>query len=507
MKRIEDGKLEKPQKKVKKVTKKPVTKKETTKKVALEAKKKVVKKTIKKPVIEMVEEPIQDIWNEPIIEIEEMVKPIEKGMKHLWKEFKKVMDKNAAFRFVNVKYRKKEKKECTFSQKQMIIAVAFTIMVATTVGLFVGKEAFGGKTKTTDITKTYGANIDTFAAAYRAIVDNYYGNVDQKAMIDAAITAMAGVTGDPNTSYLNQEETSSFNDRITGKYTGIGIAMYRINNFVTITDVFPGSPAETGGLKPGDIILMVDSKDATPMSTKELSDYIRGTNNRSYLIKVKRGTEELSYNLSKANIDIPSVEKQMFTRNGKKIGYLSLNIFAANTAQQFKEKLGELEAEGMKSLIIDVRNNSGGYLNIATDIIQTFLKEGQVMLQIEDSKGIEIRKDSTSESKSYSVAVLINGGSASASEIVAAAMKETYGAAIVGEKSFGKGTVQRPFDLDNGGIIKVTVEKWLSPTGKSIEIDKVEPTISVTLDSEKYYANPTNENDNQLQAAINALTK
>ena len=111
MKRIEDGKLEKPQKKVKKVTKKPVTKKETTKNVALEAKKKVVKKTIKKPVIEMVEEPIQDIWNEPIIEIEEMVKPIEKGMKHLWKEFKKVMDKNAAFRFVNVKYRKKEKKE------------------------------------------------------------------------------------------------------------------------------------------------------------------------------------------------------------------------------------------------------------------------------------------------------------------------------------------------------------------------------------------------------------
>lgn len=511
MKRIEENQQEKPEKKVKKVTKKPVTKKATAKKVADETKKKPVRKTVKKIVKKeepsILDKPIEEILNEPIIEIEDMVKPIKKSFKHIWKEAKKVLDKNSALRFMNIKYQKKEKRVCTFNQAQMMIAVLFTIIVAATSGIFVGKTIYEGKGNQANETKTYGAYIDTFASAYRAIVENYYGTVDQKAMIDAAITAMAGVTGDPNTSYLNQEETSSFNDRISGKYTGIGIAMYRINQDVTITDVFPGSPAETGGLKTGDIILAVDDKDATTMSTADLSTYIRGTNYPSYTIKVKRNNQELSYTLSKAQIDIPSVEKELFERNGKKIGYLSINIFAANSAQQFKTKLGELEAAGMDSLIIDVRNNTGGYLNIATDIIQTFLKEGQAMLQIQNSDGITPRNDTTPEYKTYPVAVIINGNSASASEILAAAMKETYGSQIIGEKSFGKGTVQRPFDLDNGGIIKVTIEKWLSPTGKSIEVDKVVPTKEVVLDSAKYYANPTNENDNQLQEAINTLAK
>lgn len=433
---------------------------------------------------------------------------LKKDWKELKKNTKKYINKIGKSKFVVIikkKINSEINSKVKFNQKQVVIMLAFTMIFAIGCGIYLGKTAF--KEEKVIISNTYDSHINAFIEAYDAINTNYYGEVDKTKLIDGAIDGMSRVLGDPYTAYMNKSETDTFNIRLQGEYKGIGVAMLRVDDGVAITNIFPNSPADKVGMKIGDIILSVDDKDATKMSTEDLSTYIRGNVKDTFAISIKRGNEKIAFNITKENVVLPSIEKEMFQKNGKKVGYIGINIFASNTAQQFKETLDLLEKEGMDSLIIDVRDNSGGYLNIAIDIISTFLKRDDIILQIQNKDKITLKKDQTDESKSYKVAVLINGNSASASEILAAAFKEVYKADIIGTKSYGKATVQRPFNLPNGGLIKVTIEKWLSPTGISIETEKVVPTINVEFDSAKYSANPSNANDNQIQKAIEVLAK
>ena len=346
--------------------------------------------------------------------------------------------------------------------------------------------------------------LDEFITTYNSITTNYYKNVDNKKLINAAIKGMVNYLDDPYSIYMDEDDTENFTQTVNGQYEGVGVSVSKDDNSIEILAIFKDSPADKAGLKPGDKIIKVNNKDASGM---ELDDVVKLIKNKKKVnIIVKRDNKEKEITLKQNTVVIPSVSSRIVESNNKKVGVLNVSIFAANTYKQFKNKLDDLENKKIDSLIIDVRQNSGGHLDQVSKILSLFMKQDKVIYQIKTKKGVEKYYSTGKKSKNYNVVVLIDNSSASASEILAAAMNESYGATLIGEKTYGKGTVQKEYMLSSGASIKYTVEKWFTPKGKSINGKGISPTIEVAL-SDEYTNNPTDENDNQLQEAIKFLTE
>lgn len=346
--------------------------------------------------------------------------------------------------------------------------------------------------------------LDEFITTYNSITTNYYKNVDNKKLINAAIKGMVNYLDDPYSIYMDEDDTENFTQTVNGQYEGVGVSVSKIDNSIEIVAIFKYSPADKAGLKPGDKIIKVNNKDVSGM---ELDDVVKLIKNKKKVnIIVKRDNKEKEITLKQNTVVIPSVSSRIVESNNKKVGVLNVSIFAANTYKQFKNKLDDLENKKIDSLIIDVRQNYGGHLDQVSKILSLFMKQDKVIYQIKTKKGVEKYYSTGKKSKNYNVVVLIDNGSASASEILAAAMNESYGATLIGEKTYGKGTVQKEYMLSSGASIKYTVEKWFTPKGKSINGKGISPTIEVAL-SDEYTNNPTDENDNQLQEAIKFLTE
>ena len=351
------------------------------------------------------------------------------------------------------------------------------------------------------VTKDLKKIVDT----YYAIVDNYYGELDRDKLIDGAVEGMISSVGDTFTSYSDTDSTSSFDETINGSYEGIGCTVATLEDgTISVIDMFEDSPSYKAGLKVGDIILKVDGESYEGKNSNDISNYIKNSGKSKIVLTVKRDNEEKDISINLSKVEIPHVSGKVIEQDSKKIGYIKISLFASNSYKQFKNKLDELEKSNIDDLIIDVRDNSGGYLSSVTDICNLFLDKGKVIYQLEDSKGKVKKKDTTKEKRKYDIVVLINGGSASASEILASAIKESYGGDIVGTNSYGKGTVQQTKKLLDGSMIKYTTQKWLTPDGNSINEVGVTPTKVVEL-NEEYFNNPTTENDNQLQEAIKLI--
>lgn len=351
-------------------------------------------------------------------------------------------------------------------------------------------------------------DLDKVVDTYYAIVDNYYGKVDKKELVEGAIEGMLSRVGDSYTSYSTVEDTTEFNETITGSYEGIGcqIVTYAEENKTVVTTVFEDSPAEKAGLKVGDIIKKVDDVDYTDKTSEDIADKVKDSGKEKVKFTIDRDGKEKEITINISKVEIPYVSSVTYDQNNKKIGYIAISLFSGNSYKQFKNKLEELEKENIEGLVIDVRNNQGGYLSSVTNITNLFLEKGSTVYQLEDSKGKIKKKDTTKEKRNYKVAVLINEESASASEILASAIKESYNGYVVGVNSFGKGTVQQTKKLLDGSMIKYTTQKWLTPKGNSINGEGVTPTNIVVL-SEKYFDNPSPENDNQLEEALKLVNK
>lgn len=355
--------------------------------------------------------------------------------------------------------------------------------------------------------KTLTKDFDKLVDTYYAIKDNYYGELDTDMLVDSAIEGMVGAVGDVYTSYSDAEATDSFMQTVSGVYEGIGCTVATsLDGRIIIVDMFKDSPSEKAGLKVGDIIIKIDGEDYSEKSSTDMSNYVKNSKNSEVKLVVIREEEEIEIIVKREKIEIPYVTSEIIEKNDKKVGYINISLFSSVTNNQFKSELEKLEKDGIDSLIIDVRGNSGGYLSSVTDIIDMFLKKGDVIYRLEDSSGTVSKKDTTKESRKYPVAVLVNGGSASASEILAAAIKESYGGFVVGTNTFGKGTVQQTTTLPDGSMVKYTIQNWLTPDGNWINEVGLEPTNVVELD-ENYMNEPIRDNDNQLQEALNLVTK
>lgn len=345
-----------------------------------------------------------------------------------------------------------------------------------------------------------------FVDAYDAIVNNYYKEVDKDKLVESAINGMVSSIGDEYTSYSDKDVTDNFNEAVNGKYMGIGALIMKSENDLVIYKVFEDSPSYRVGLKDGDIILKLDDKDTKDMSVNDIASIVKNDTNKEVKLLVKRGEENLDITIVKDMVELPVVSGKVINHNDKKIGYISLSIFSSVASEQFNKELVKLEKEGISGLVIDVRGNSGGYLTTVTDIASYFLKKGDIIYKLEVNDKVTVRKDKTKESRDYPVAVLIDKNSASASEILASSIKESYNGYVVGTNSYGKGTVQQTLVLSDGSMIKYTIEKWLTPLGNWINEEGVIPTNYVELSSE-YLNNPVFENDNQLNKALELVSK
>ena len=407
-------------------------------------------------------------------------------------------DQNSSVREIIVE------KKVGFNYLEVILIMIITLIIGGFLGGFVNQFV----TKPTkQESSTVSDEFQEFLNTYEDIKENYYEEIDEGEMLNAGIKGMIDYLGDKYSVYMDEEETEEFNEQVEGKYVGIGTEIMQLEDgSVVVSNPFEGSPAAKAGLQAGDVIIRVNDTDVTGKTSSEVSNLIKKSADSTVNITVRRDDEEKTFTIERETIEIESVDSSVFDVNDKKVGYIYISIFAANTYQQFEQALEDLEEDGIDSLVIDVRSNSGGYLDCVTEIASLFLGKGKVIYQL-DTKGVlEKVYDETKTKRDYPIAVLINSSSASASEILAASLKESYGAEVVGVNSYGKGTVQRAYQLENGATVKYTIQKWLTPDGNWINEVGVEPTLRVEMNVD-YYQNPSDETDNQLQEALKKVAE
>lgn len=340
---------------------------------------------------------------------------------------------------------------------------------------------------------------------YDTIMKDYYKSVDSNTLIEGAINGMLGSLDDEHTMYFDKKSKEAFDAELSGNYYGIGAQIQLTGEgTIRITKVFNDSPAEKAGLKAEDVFVSVDGVSVEGKSATEVANMLKSSTVKTSKIVIKRDGNEISFDVTKENITLFSVSSEMLKNNNKNIGYLSVSIFGQKTYSQFKDALLKLESQNMDSLIIDLRGNTGGYLYTVTNMLEEFVGKDNIMYQIQSSNGIKKYKSSKETSRKYKIVILVDENSASASEIMAASMKENYGAVLVGKTTYGKGTVQTTKDLSNGSMIKYTIEKWLTPNGKNIDKEGITPDYDVNI-GDSYSNSPTKENDMQLKKALDLL--
>lgn len=388
-----------------------------------------------------------------------------------------------------------------FSYPEMVIIMIIAVLF----GFLIGNVVSFTKKETTN--SSVPSELKEFVDTYNDIVNNYYDKVNKEELIDAGIKGMINYLDDPYATYFDGTSSTNFNQTLEGNYEGVGIEVTLDNNKVKITKVFADTPAKKAGIKVGDYITKVNGESVEGKSLSDVVGLIKNAKNKEVEITITRDNQEKTMKVTRTTVDMPYTSSKVYEENGKKIGYLKIEMFSNNITKQVKKELESLKKKNIDKLVIDVRDNPGGYLTQVTEILSLFMTKKDVIYQLQTKNNKEkVYGTSSKATYNYPVVVLINENSASASEILASAFKETYNAEIVGVNSYGKGTVQKTGDLNNGDTIKYTVQKWLTPKGNWINEKGVTPTKEVKLEL-KENETLTEDNDNQLKAAIELASK
>ena len=377
----------------------------------------------------------------------------------------------------------------------IIVSIAFGFVIGSGVSFF--RDEYQGI--------EISASLQEFILVYHNIIDTYYEDLDEQKLVDAAINGMLSSLDDPYSTYMDEENSDAFSESVDGSYTGIGITLLLNDDgeFVVL-DVLEDSPAEKEDIQVGDIVVEIDGESLEGLSMGEVTSKIKDNSN-SVRLTLRRGEEELNKKITPDTVDLVSVTSDVYALNNGNAGYIAINNFAANTYKQFKKELKKIEKKNIKFLIIDVRSNPGGHVQQTRDILELFIEKGKVLYQVQFKDDITKIKDETKSSRNYPIVVLVNSSSASAAEILASGFQDSYkNTTIVGEVTYGKGTVQTAYTLSDGTSIKYTTEKWLTPKGKWIDGEGITPDKNVSLTSD-FWNNPTPENDLQLQKALDIL--
>ncbi|WP_034550053.1 S41 family peptidase [Carnobacterium funditum] len=332
---------------------------------------------------------------------------------------------------------------------------------------------------------TQSGKLSKVEAVYDQLLSQYFKDVDGDMLIEGALTGMVDAIGDPYTQYLDVSEATSLNNTISASFEGIGAEVMKQGDSIMIVSPIAGSPAEKAGLKPNDILLKADDKDLTGLSLNEAVSFIRGEKGSKVVLTIRRGETQFEVSVTRDTIPVETVVYNL-DKEHPTIGYISINSFSNPTYDELVTAVKELRTQGAKSFIFDVRQNPGGILDGALNISNMFVEEGSIIMQTQEKDQEPVKltadKETMGEFKVTEPSVLlVDEGSASASEILAGALKEAADIPIIGTKTFGKGTVQTVASFSDNSELKLTIAKWLTPSGKWINEKGIEPTIPVEL--------------------------
>lgn len=353
-----------------------------------------------------------------------------------------------------------------------------------------------------DLGKPNDIDFALFWEVWQKVKDHYAGEINNQEMVYDAINGALRSLDDPYTLFLPPDEAKRFNDDLKGSFEGVGAEIEKRSGAITVIAPLEGSPAEKAGLKPKDIILKIDGAETTDMSLDEAVGKIRGKSGTVVkLVIIREGAgEPLEVSITRGTIVVKSVKWEMKEGN---IGYIKLNQFGEDTRSLMDAALNEMSSKKPKGVVLDVRNNPGGFLDTAIDITSLFLAERGAIVKEKDKSGQlkELKATSKAKFTETPMVVIMNGGSASASEILAGALADYGRAKTVGEKTFGKGSVQELSDVAGGSAVRITVAQWLTPKGRQINKEGLRPDIEVKLTEE----DEKNKRDPQLERAMAEL--
>lgn len=337
---------------------------------------------------------------------------------------------------------------------------------------------------------------------YSKLRANFDGQLDQNALEDGLKQGLVKAAGDPYTEYLNAKESKDFNDELSGSFEGIGAELGKDKQSIVIVSPIAGFPAAKAGLKPKDVVAEIDGQSAYDLSIDEAVQKIRGPKGTDVKLGIVRDGKKQDFTITRAKITIPSVTSKVIAGN---IGVITISRFGDDTVELTAKYARELKDKNVKGVILDLRGNPGGLLNAAVGVSSLWLSSGQTVLQEKRGGVVENTFYAKGQPvlKGLPTVVLINAGSASASEITAGALKDNGAATLIGEKSYGKGSVQEVLNLGYGGELKVTVARWYTPSGRNIDKEGIEPDKKIKISD----ADVAAKRDPQLDAAAASLNK
>ena len=399
-----------------------------------------------------------------------------------------------------------QKRFKTYKIVMLVVLVAFITFLVTSIVMYqyftndsFGKSIVEKSEQTSDIAETL--------EDYRRIIDKYYlGDVDEEKLKEGAIAGYIKGLDDEYTEYISKEDMADYMADTTGNFVGIGVYMVQDTeaNKIMVLSPIKGSPAEKAGLQPGDYIIAVDGVTYTGEQMTEASNKIKGETGTTVKLQIQRKDETLDIELTRENIKVNPVEGEVLENN---IGYIEFSSFDDGTAEEFKMKFKELQGKGIKSLIIDLRNNGGGIVDEALEIANYILdKDSVILYEVDKNNNETVEKTTDDPIINMPIVILTNENTASSSEILAGALKDHKKATIVGEKTYGKGVIQRLLTLPDGSGLKITSEKYLTPNRTEINKVGIEPDEKVELpETVTNILNVEKTEDTQLQKAIEIL--
>lgn len=397
---------------------------------------------------------------------------------------------------------RKLKKIVIFGAK--ILAVSFVVVTIFFAGVGVGNGnlQFGFVQNAQNSDLPTNLDYSSVENLYDALKSNYDGELDHQKLLDGLKAGLAEASGDPYTVYLNAKEAEEFNKQLNGTFSGIGAELGQDadKNLIIVAPI-AGFPASKAGLRPQDIIVEIDGKSTSGLSITEAVTKIRGPKGSDVKLRVIRDkTEDLSFKITREDIKIPSVKHEILAGN---VGYMQINQFSEDTAELAAKAANEFKDKGVKGVVLDLRGNPGGLLTASVDVSSLWLPEGAIVLKEKRGDLVVATEVATGNNilAGMPTAVLINEGSASASEIMAGALRDNKVATLFGAKSFGKGSVQQIKELLGGGELKVTIARWYRPNGDNIDKKGISPDKAVELTDEDFDAG----RDPQKDAAVSFI--
>lgn len=356
------------------------------------------------------------------------------------------------------------------SKKKIIIGVLLTAVLSSFLTIAGLCFAFG-------IHGNEVADIVRFLGVKRFIEARYVSDVNETKLMDGAISGMVQSLGDPHSLYMNADRFEQLKEHTEGEFGGIGVTMGFKDSKVTIISVLDDTPGQHAGLEAGDEIMAVDGTPVSEMQPEEVAMHIRGEVGTKVVLTIERGGETQDYTIERATIKIDTAKGTMLEDG---MGYIRIASFSENTGKEFKAAYDSLEEQGMKGLIIDLRENPGGLVTSCVEIANMVVPTGPIVSVVERDGSKEVHESNLEESK-YPIVVLIDGNSASASEILAGALQDTGAATLVGTKSYGKGSVQVVVPMLHNDGLKLTIAKYYTPNGRCIDGTGIEPDVEVEL--------------------------